>query len=547
MDDEFFASVLKKWADASQDVVNLKKRLGDVEQERNKCQREVTELKARQRKFVRAELSPAQKPNEIQPLDLDEVGDKLEKARLEYQRRLKELEDARNHATFLEREVEDLRQERTQLQSQLQSGRVQHAEVISELSNLRHERDVMTNKIHQLTLSLEEAERAKAELETQNFGASNLGTHQVGDLQQQMTFLETQIQELKSLASSLEADNVTIRGDLVVARESLHKTKESNKSLLATISQLSRIARNVAGAPDPVPTAQQELPNTKSKGLAAEIPLPGALRTKPAVKEEPKVDIDLSFNDVTIVEEPNNPLTIISPRRLEALASLPVIIPDTDINDDNNKFTRGFTSAAIGGSIQSLIVRVTHSGTDLSKKRNIEEYLCPRLDHNPWCPSTPGQHGYMFVGLGKEKNTYTTPQLRNLFIGLPKRNSKEERYFRYLGVYRVSRVDSLSTEEWKSLHPSVKQNYVHMTKEKNKDPRTKEEIAAAYDAGELLTPCVKLQCVDFDEELYAGLIALRTKHSYAQKARVAKRKSDEDYEDNVHSQKSKRAAKRLAQ
>lgn len=33
MDDEFFASVLKKWAYASQEVVNLKKRLGEVEAE----------------------------------------------------------------------------------------------------------------------------------------------------------------------------------------------------------------------------------------------------------------------------------------------------------------------------------------------------------------------------------------------------------------------------------------------------------------------------------------------------------------------------------
>lgn len=61
----------------------------------------------------------------------------------------------------------------------------------------------------------------------------------------------------------------------------------------------------------------------------------------------------------------------------------------------------------------------------------------------------------MFVGLGKEKHTYTTPQLRNLFVGLPKRNNKEERYFRYLGVYRVSRVEPLSVDEWKSLDSSV--------------------------------------------------------------------------------------------
>jgi hypothetical protein len=33
MDDEFFASVLKKWANSSQEVVDLKKRLSEVEKE----------------------------------------------------------------------------------------------------------------------------------------------------------------------------------------------------------------------------------------------------------------------------------------------------------------------------------------------------------------------------------------------------------------------------------------------------------------------------------------------------------------------------------
>jgi len=78
------------------------------------------------------------------------------------------------------------------------------------------------------------------------------------------------------------------------------------------------------------------------------------------VKQEPKVDVDinLSFNDVTIVAELDNGLSVsMSSRRKEALASLPIIIPNININDEDNKFTRSFTSAAIGGSIQCMIVR----------------------------------------------------------------------------------------------------------------------------------------------------------------------------------------------
>lgn len=57
----------------------------------------------------------------------------------------------------------------------------------------------------------------------------------------------------------------------------------------------------------------------------------------------------------------------------------------------------------------------------------------------------------MFIASNKEKHIYATPKLRNLFVGLPKRSNKEERYFRYLGIYRVTCMDPLSAEEWKAL------------------------------------------------------------------------------------------------
>lgn len=60
---------------------------------------------------------------------------------------------------------------------------------------------------------------------------------------------------------------------------------------------------------------------------------------------------------MTVVEEPNDPTALISPRRIEALAALPVVILDSSINDDDNKFTRGFTNAGVASSIQSLLTR----------------------------------------------------------------------------------------------------------------------------------------------------------------------------------------------
>jgi hypothetical protein len=65
--------------------------------------------------------------------------------------------------------------------------------------------------------------------------------------------------------------------------------------------------------------------------------------------ERPKDDI--SFSDLTIVAELQISSCSISPRRLEALTSLPIITPETEISEEDNKFTRGLTSATVGNSI----------------------------------------------------------------------------------------------------------------------------------------------------------------------------------------------------
>lgn len=92
--------------------------------------------------------------------------------------------------------------------------------------------------------------------------------------------------------------------------------------------------------------------------------------------------------------------------------------------------------------------------TASDRKTTFRSYLCPTLNHHPWCPSVPGQHGFIFVGLGKEKESYKVPVFRNLFVGLPKSESKG-RIFRYLGKYRVHRVKHLTVEEWESLPAGV--------------------------------------------------------------------------------------------
>lgn len=105
MDDQFFASVLKKWAHSSQEVVDLKRRLGQIEREvcasPSNYVRSFNSLASKRNEYgcdlkvgdgqVYAKGSNSPTTPENAALDLDEVGHKLEIARSEYQRRLREV------------------------------------------------------------------------------------------------------------------------------------------------------------------------------------------------------------------------------------------------------------------------------------------------------------------------------------------------------------------------------------------------------------------------------------------------------------------------
>lgn len=161
------------------------------------------------------------------------------------------------------------------------------------------------------------------------------------------------------------------------------------------------------------------------------------------------------------------------------------------------------------------------------KKNIVSSYLCPTLDHHPWCPSIPGQHGYIFVGLGKDKYSYKSAITRNLFVGLPKGQGKH-RIFRYLGKYQVSRVEPLSCDEWATLSSEVsltncisslytwltwsqtKVTYANLTYGKENDLPSIDDILSAYESGKNQIPCVQLQCIGFDSRFYRALVSSKT-------------------------------------
>ena len=51
--------------------------------------------------------------------------------------------------------------------------------------------------------------------------------------------------------------------------------------------------------------------------------------------------------------------------------------------------------------------------------------------------------------------------------------------------------------------------YAKLTKDKTKDSRSADEIAEAYNRGDFNVPCVMLQCLSFDDQLYKKLMLQR--------------------------------------
>ncbi|KAJ7925903.1 hypothetical protein B0H13DRAFT_1105452 [Mycena leptocephala] len=230
---------------------------------------------------------------------------------------------------------------------------------------------------------------------------------------------------------------------------------------------------------------------------------------KPEIKDED--------DDISIIESmPLRYLTPLPEGRHKELQTFPEFVPDVD---ESVVFSRAFLSASLGGSHQPLIVKIGVQKS-LAKERNIRKFLVPNLNQNPWCPLSPGKHGYMFVGLGNESETFREPEQLNLFLSVPPKSGQGKTLeVTYLGFYEVSRVAGLSVTEWGTLSRVVQRNYTDTTCSRqsgvtgeNKH-RAHAKIQAEYGSGVLSVPCVRLRCVGFDDALYAGLLAARTGNS----------------------------------
>lgn len=96
------------------------------------------------------------------------------------------------------------------------------------------------------------------------------------------------------------------------------------------------------------------------------------------------------------------------------------------------------------------ISRIADTATDLALKWKINGFVYASID-NPWCPVVPGDHGYMHVGFGSDKNAFDTPETQHVFVG----GGRDKRY-RYCGKYELTRVDPLNVNEWMALPERVR-------------------------------------------------------------------------------------------
>ena len=153
--------------------------------------------------------------------------------------------------------------------------------------------------------------------------------------------------------------------------------------------------------------------------------------------------------------------------RKAALDAFPLIVDVLEDRDTKALFSRQFLTSQLGGSVQRVFAKyifihtkkkpntdTRHLSVDVSKRRplarhGISCYLCPNLEQNPWCPTQPGMHGYMFVGLGTDAGTFVKPATRDIFVSIGTKKS------RYLGLYEASRVDKLTVNEWTAFPDSV--------------------------------------------------------------------------------------------
>ncbi|PPR00660.1 hypothetical protein CVT24_000883 [Panaeolus cyanescens] len=469
MDEVFWANVIKKWSEASQSVIKLKEELSRVKAEAQLYQRINDDLLRQSERVPRgrgttvqqtsSDQSPFSVPiNERQqnsesllPVknDLQLVENGLQRAKQEYHRLQQELWSSTERIRELVAENVALREKQKELESRHNESSNEEVEA------LRKANHALLDKNEQLEQVLKQLTTTLSEVDSDHLLA-----------------VKQENSELKSAIEIQKDRNRDLMQQVQSLRDRLQRVEDSKDALRRSMMQLQSITRHASATT--LRSISKNLEhmscrgprNTSMQDISGE-------DVSDAQRQAKGQEVHLaSYNDdVTVIE----PLTLtkntlsappLPKERARTLASLPTVDYDWKAMGTAALFDREFLKSALGENVQLLLER-----------------------HHPWCPSIPGQHGFIFVGLGKDRDTYTQASSRNLFIGLPKTSAKK-RAFQYLGKYRVQRVESLGVDEWMSLSDETKRMYCKVAKEKLKDPRTVEDLEVAFERQELSVPSI---------------------------------------------------------
>ncbi|KAJ7487724.1 hypothetical protein B0H11DRAFT_1107902 [Mycena galericulata] len=346
---------------------------------------------------------------------------------------------------------------------------------------------------------------------------------ELNKVKDQLKVQQTAFAELQQTNNEQRAQEKLLRDEIALLKTRAKPTSQTHKrpkSVRKIISKSTPVARVSERLREPASPPSAFGRTVSSAADAVPDPEPEASTSRGPCSDPADIKHEFQVHDHVFVD-PGPLLTLIPASRREGLQKFPDFVPDIE---GSAIFTRAFLSAHLGGNSQALIVKIGEkTQKPLAKECNVLKFLCPNLAYNPWCPRAAGQHGFMFVGLGTEMETFLIPEILNLFLSVPptKGSSLE---VSYLGQYEVCRVSPLTVAEWQTLSPAVQHGYAGMTASRDvgtnkaRKDKHKANIRAEYDAGMLSVPCVQLKCIGFDEKLYVRLVQHTT---------PSKRESDE--------------------
>ncbi|RDB29379.1 hypothetical protein Hypma_015407 [Hypsizygus marmoreus] len=519
MDEEFWATVVKKWSDACERILELKKELAEAQRESRQHQENARASQAQQERLSR-DLLHLKEEHLACAHALQQMQD-LAQLNAKTQHELNAAEASLHSAEI----------ERMKLEEQLTAAGKQISVMSDEKHALDQKNDDLTQHSSKLQAELEQSRSDNVRLQQQllNVQSRSQGLQDELERQRQMTFHES------SNAGLLGSENKTLRDELVKARDSLHENHEmglAQKRLLMKLAKLED-ARKITSRPPPLrreaqvqtDTSREERDRILKPLPAAPVPSTMALADVSVVAKPIRDDRGTRQDSSEVVDENDlqvslpMPVTTPTPAaRLRSIEDLVQFIPDAD---DACVFRRQLLKEKIGGSGQPLIERVTRSQTALAKARNIDMYLCPGLDHNPCARRLQDNMDSFSSDLAK-KRTFLE--------------------YRYLGVYTATHVAPLNLEEWNTLSEDVKYTYASTTRSKTQVLKNQsvQQVLTSYNTGQLSVPCVRLECTDFDSILYNALVTAQSKPRAVISCAIGKRVRDE-HDDEYQPQRRTRA------